>query len=357
MKRCCEQTISSLPDAELRSASDGKRQIPTLRKRQRRATVRDEHHGVPGVSGTDEGRVSTSTIVSETGTNGADDARRPAAGPKQQFGVNASEAVERRPESPDLSSKDGTERRTASVRRRVKDGGDDGEITDDDEVVGVKEREVEKHGHTHLAKSGDSLARNQPNPRQSDPSGCDGCKEGERCDCVKGSGTTGESNGLPRTRRTDEAVWAAAALGFLLVLLALSVLHTRLYRHWRAPPSLYWHDPQQDYDSVAGGWTRTTGCEQTKCQAHVSSHFSGIQPPRCVVTRTCVPQTSSAGGCGMQRQGEREAEDRSASSCPAPPARRNFCRKTGNIRTTSGTCQRKQAGAVDRDRLKGDNAA
>lgn len=56
---------------------------------------------------------------------------------------------------------------------------------------------------------------------------------------------------LPGTPRTDEAVWAAAALGFLLVLLTLSVLHTRLYRHWRAPPSLYWHDPRQDYDSVA----------------------------------------------------------------------------------------------------------
>ncbi|KAL2096108.1 hypothetical protein ACEWY4_008256 [Coilia grayii] len=52
------------------------------------------------------------------------------------------------------------------------------------------------------------------------------------------------------TPRTDEAVWAAAALGFLLVLLTLSVLHTRLYRHWRTAPSLYWRDNTQDYDSV-----------------------------------------------------------------------------------------------------------
>ncbi|XP_043115392.1 tumor protein p53-inducible protein 13 isoform X2 [Puntigrus tetrazona] len=51
-------------------------------------------------------------------------------------------------------------------------------------------------------------------------------------------------------QRTDEAVWAAGALGFLLVLLTLSVLHTRLYRHWRASTSLYWHDNQQDYESV-----------------------------------------------------------------------------------------------------------
>ena len=58
--------------------------------------------------------------------------------------------------------------------------------------------------------------------------------------------------GKGRTPRTDKAVWAAGALGFLLVLLALSVLHTRLYRQWRTTPNMYWHDPRQDYDSVAG---------------------------------------------------------------------------------------------------------
>lgn len=58
--------------------------------------------------------------------------------------------------------------------------------------------------------------------------------------------------GFPRSPRTDEAAWAAAALGSLLVLLALAVLHTRLYRHWRTTPSLYWYDPQRDYESVAG---------------------------------------------------------------------------------------------------------
>ncbi|XP_060799978.1 tumor protein p53-inducible protein 13 isoform X2 [Neoarius graeffei] len=62
--------------------------------------------------------------------------------------------------------------------------------------------------------------------------------------------------GPPKGRKmsvqhTDEAVWAAAALGFLLVLLVLSVLHTRLYRNCRAPSSLYWCESQQDYESVA----------------------------------------------------------------------------------------------------------
>lgn len=55
--------------------------------------------------------------------------------------------------------------------------------------------------------------------------------------------------------RTDEAVWAAGAVGFLLVLLTLSVLHTRLYRHCRSSTSLYWHDNQQDYENVGGKYT------------------------------------------------------------------------------------------------------
>lgn len=74
------------------------------------------------------------------------------------------------------------------------------------------------------------------------------------CDDYKAAkaGAALVNKGLPITPRTDEAVWAAVALEFLLVLLALSVLHTCLYRHWRSTPSLYWYDPRQDYDRVAG---------------------------------------------------------------------------------------------------------
>lgn len=155
----------------------------------------------------------------------------------------------------------------------------------DNEVVDVKERELEHkqahsvtHSHHKGEKSGlDSQAESPPQQEQQPPPPpqphlamylpdshqCDSCKPGEHCDCTKTSGAEAGaeaatvSKGLPRTPRTDEAVWAAAALGFLLVLLTLSVLHTRLYRHWRTTPSLYWHDPRQDYDSVAGKTTRS----------------------------------------------------------------------------------------------------
>ncbi|XP_076000458.1 uncharacterized protein tp53i13 [Genypterus blacodes] len=128
----------------------------------------------------------------------------------------------------------------------------------DNEVVDVKEREVahkQAHSHTHTQHKNEQTGFNsapktqsqsepptQTQQHQSDIQDCGDCSEGSEAVL---------SSGLPRTPRTDEAVWAAAALGFLLTLLTLSVLHTRLYRHWRTTPSLYWRDPQQDYDSVA----------------------------------------------------------------------------------------------------------
>ncbi|XP_070591572.1 tumor protein p53-inducible protein 13 isoform X2 [Erythrolamprus reginae] len=42
------------------------------------------------------------------------------------------------------------------------------------------------------------------------------------------------------TPRTEEAVWAASALTFLLIVLTLAVLYTRLHQKCRRGPSLYW---------------------------------------------------------------------------------------------------------------------
>lgn len=181
-----------------------------------------------------------------------------------------------RPEA--LSSKDkGTnstkQKDKDSAKLSMKEKHSDGKMTDN-EVVDVKEREVE-HKHTHSGtrshhvneKTGSKTQSELPPQKHPNPQpvsylpntqGCDGCRAGQHCECTKGSVDQGRAavmnKGMPRTPRTDEAVWAAAALGFLLVLLTLSVLHTRLYRHWRTTPSLYWRDPREDYDSVAGRW-------------------------------------------------------------------------------------------------------
>lgn len=172
-----------------------------------------------------------------------------------------------RPEALALTSKDSAKRTMKEKNSDKKDG-----KMKDNEVVDVKERELEHkhtrsgtHSHHINEKTGfDSVPKAQsepPHQQHSNPQpasylpdthDCDGCKAGEHCECEGRAAVM--SKGLPRTPRTDEAVWAAAALGFLLVLLTLSVLHTRLYRHWRTTPSLYWRDPRQDYDSVAGRW-------------------------------------------------------------------------------------------------------
>lgn len=148
------------------------------------------------------------------------------------------------------------------VKNSHEDTAADGK-TEDNHVVDVEEREADpkqRYSHTHSHNKSEHIgfdSQQHPNPQPvSDTQHCGGCTAGEPCECPKGSAAEIQAavvnNGLLRTPRTDEAVWAAAALGFLLVLLTLSVLHTRLYRHWRTAPSLYWHDPQQDYDSVAG---------------------------------------------------------------------------------------------------------
>ncbi|KAI3353898.1 hypothetical protein L3Q82_005106 [Scortum barcoo] len=195
----------------------------------------------------------------------------PSAGSDGPVGaVNSEHNHTARPEARALSSKhEGTD----SVKHSDKHTADG--VLKDSDVVDVKERELKQthsdtHSHHKHQKTGyDSVSKSQsetpPHPPQHPnaqpatylPSSydCDGCKPGEHCECNQDAGAQARAavvnNGLPRTPRTDEAVWAAAALGFLLVLLTLSVLHTRLYRHWRTTPSLYWHDPQQDYDSVA----------------------------------------------------------------------------------------------------------
>lgn len=55
------------------------------------------------------------------------------------------------------------------------------------------------------------------------------------------------------TPRTEEAAWAASALAFLLVVLTLAVLYTRLHRKCRRGRSLYWATQgEEGQDTVAG---------------------------------------------------------------------------------------------------------
>ncbi|XP_020363380.2 uncharacterized protein LOC109908968 [Oncorhynchus kisutch] len=136
-----------------------------------------------------------------------------------------------------------------------------------------KPRDIQGRGVKSSRREGERRPRNSPTERekalsqsrrkqlavtqansQDRRADCDGRVGHSECTetvAPLGSAAAGPGDRMLPTPRTDEAVWAAAALGFLLVLLALSMLHTRLYRQWRTTPSMYWHDPKQDYDSVA----------------------------------------------------------------------------------------------------------
>lgn len=165
----------------------------------------------------------------------------------QADGVSSEHNHTVRPPALTLKSKDEGSVNDVQEKHNDKDSTADSTMKDN-ETIDVKERELEPN-HPHIDTDASQTATQPPSSRD-----CDSCKKGEPCDCNKGPETRSSvvNKGMPRTPRTDEAVWAAAALGFLLILLTLSVLHTRLYRHWRTMPSLYWHDPELDYDSVAG---------------------------------------------------------------------------------------------------------
>lgn len=274
LRQCCEETISSL----LRGAGESelhmkRKHLTHIKKgsknRGKRAAIRETEdknntrHNASNVL-----NFSTNQTNKTTSQNHSSSLEVDLIPEKRAFadGVNSKQNSSARPEA--AASKDESTNAVKDV-----DSAKHSKMQSD-EVVDVEEREVEhkqRHSTTHPHHKGentgfDSSFKSQPesqpqqNPQPAEHShtnnqDCDSCKAGERCDCTKASGAeahaTAVNRGLPRTPRSDEAVWAAAALGFLLVLLTLSVLHTRLYRNWRTMPSLYWHDPRQDYDSVA----------------------------------------------------------------------------------------------------------
>ncbi|XP_029301415.1 uncharacterized protein tp53i13 isoform X2 [Cottoperca gobio] len=351
LKRCCEQTISSLLNGAMETELESNMKKESLKiiteegkRRQKRAAIREKQEKAEdetthqtnrtSISRTVDVKIYTSTLGpsadSPPGNKTLSDPPGPGEAPSQSNIQNTNQGLTPRPSTPLRSNMSKTTRRSYSLGFRApeshksrqtlqtaaqqpgpkhaeprnpnpsvglhvapdggnserndtarpkavafsskQEGPDSAKHRDKDSVthslrVDVKERELEdkrtqshtppQHKSEKIGFVSKSQSPPQPNPQ---PSGylsnsheCDGCKADEHCECNKESGASDAvvHKGLPMTPRTDEAVWAAAALGFLLILLTLSVLHTRLYRHWRTSPSLYWHDPQGDYDSVA----------------------------------------------------------------------------------------------------------
>lgn len=222
VKQCCQKIISqSSTKAETRFRSI--RENPTSRAGQETQT----HSRVSGPSaGSPSGN---GTAPPQTGIQNLGQGLRPAMGSKTLRAQS-------------LEDRNNSSRQQAAEPIRKEDA-PRGQMKNN-EFVGVKERELDQGSQWNS-----DLATYAPSSAT-----CGDCSAGHLCRCGEDLNLQPAEvdRGFLRTPRSDEAVWAAAALGFLLILLTLSVLHTRLYRHWRAPPSLYWHDPELDYDSVAG---------------------------------------------------------------------------------------------------------
>lgn len=282
MRQCCEQIISSWPKGKIKADKvppaknrNGQEPQGESRQRQERAAIPPKQDDAKlngtfhasdvlrslknsSAHGPKTHSTATAVLTNPTKIQNRDFSSRPAtpfesrvSGPTQRI------LLIKVPETAGRWAA-GTSP-TVKLRFSAQHGANADRQIQENEVVDLRERELAQKGDMNSIKGRDeSVApKHIRQERRRDPANtddCETCTTGQQSDCVRDSEgqATFVSSDFLRTPRSNEAVWAAAALGFLLVLLTLSVLHTRLYRHWRTMPSLYWHDPQQDYESVAG---------------------------------------------------------------------------------------------------------
>ncbi|RVE64353.1 hypothetical protein OJAV_G00124990 [Oryzias javanicus] len=267
LKECCEQTVSS----SLRGAAqvDARKTRTAIRKRREsNSNTSGKAHQNPSNETSADSPPALSFPRRGLDSEGIKQSSMRSTQPANSSGLGASRTAKVEAQKLAGSGKHSAEsqrRANAAILKLMEAGKHKSQqkkkFGGPTNVNEVKEREVgdkQRLGSTlsHLRSEtigveSASESQKHPNLQQVDDLNCGACEEGKPCACSSGKRPAAGDRGVPRTPRTDEAVWAAGALGFLLILLTLSVLHTRLYRHWRTTPSLYWHDPQRDYDSVA----------------------------------------------------------------------------------------------------------
>lgn len=246
VRQCCEKIISSFlleEEEDLHSNVPGKRRNIRAAFADRRSdansgSVAENHHqataGVPALNATTTTNVLSSNISHAADAGGRVEQLQPGGELQRSSKASAwppsKAAYARGPDQGDVQE------------QHTREGARPATVENADENDGEGDLEHQQTGNQGEAHH----TREDVGSEPLEPSGT------ELASQAQAAGPLLEKEGFPRSPRTDEAAWAAAALGSLLVLLALAVLHTRLYRHWRTTPSLYWYDPQRDYESVAG---------------------------------------------------------------------------------------------------------
>ncbi|MGH0182741.1 UNVERIFIED_CONTAM: hypothetical protein FKN15_010406 [Acipenser sinensis] len=200
--------------------------------------------------------------VKRIGTNGtvggSEGVREPSKGRGEQIQTQNHPGDERGREEGNETDSQGGENAAGGGKEASMQGGEKKRI-DAGRMI-VKGGEVKNEGGKVTgSKGGEKGERGEASERT--PVCPHSAAPHRHCDCSGGDQSQGgaavagsRSRGMQDpTLRTEEAAWAAAALGFLLVVLTLSILHTRLYRRCQRGPSLYWASPSfQGYDTVAG---------------------------------------------------------------------------------------------------------
>ncbi|XP_077579551.1 tumor protein p53-inducible protein 13 [Stigmatopora nigra] len=244
VRKCCEQIISLWVEGvkEEKKGSLLKNRNSEDLQRQERALIPPKQDGGKANRTSHLTKLEMKTIPGNSNTRGATTPSTLQNIPNQKFSFRPPTFLKTTP----LKGSE-VKLRKSAVRAHAP-----GNLLD------VRERELAQEGDIDSLKEQDQYgaanrSRLELESNVANSDNCGSCTPGHQCHCVKESkdGAKLMNGDLPRLSRSNEAVWAAAALGFLMVLLTLSVLHTRLYRHWRTMPSLYWHDSQQDYDRVA----------------------------------------------------------------------------------------------------------
>ncbi|KAG8147327.1 hypothetical protein E2320_000191, partial [Naja naja] len=110
---------------------------------------------------------------------------------------------------------------------------------------------VPRHGHATKRGARPPLPSTTTDAGAVHKAGCR-CPDSQRATVVAQEMEARQGGLRVPTPRTEEAAWAASALTFLLVLLSLAVLYTRLHQKCRRGPSLYWMTSSEEgHETVA----------------------------------------------------------------------------------------------------------
>ncbi|ETE57455.1 Tumor protein p53-inducible protein 13, partial [Ophiophagus hannah] len=117
------------------------------------------------------------------------------------------------------------------------------------------------------------------------------CPESQRATVAAQEAEARQGGLRVSTPRTEEAAWAASALTFLLVLLTLAILYTRLHRKCRRGPSLYWMTSSEEGRETVAAVMKHRLFSRPR---RIRRPRQPLQPPRLLLTSSSSDDNDSS---------------------------------------------------------------